>query len=65
MMATKTGADILLVKDNSKNYVIKISITDLAEVERLQPQKQTYVVWMVTKEGLTKNIERLNSTNKH
>ena len=28
MMATKTGADIVLVKDNNKNYVIKISIAN-------------------------------------
>lgn len=49
-------------KDNNKNYVIKISITNLAEVERLQPQKLTYVVWMVTNEGLTKNIGQLISS---
>jgi len=49
-------------RDNNKNNVIKISITDLAEVERLQPQKKTYVVWMVTNEGLTKNIGQLNSS---
>ncbi len=49
-------------KDNNKNNVIKISITDLAEVERLQPSKKTYVVWMVTNEGLTKNIGQLNSS---
>lgn len=49
-------------RDNNKNYVIKISITNLAEVERLQPQKQTYVVWMVTNDGLTKNIGQLNSS---
>ena len=49
-------------RDNNKNYVIKISVTNLAEVERLQPQKQTYVVWMVTNEGLTKNIGQLNSS---
>ncbi|MGB8489806.1 MAG: hypothetical protein WCE64_01990 [Bacteroidales bacterium] len=49
-------------KDKNKNYVIKISVTDLAEVERLQPPKQTYVVWMVTSEGLTKNIGQLKSS---
>lgn len=49
-------------QDKNKNYVIKISITDLAEVERLQPQKQTYVVWLVTNEGLTKNIGQLKSS---
>jgi hypothetical protein len=49
-------------QDNNKNYVIKIFITNLAEVDRLQPPKQTYVVWMVTSEGQTKNIGQLNSS---
>ncbi len=49
-------------RDRNKNYVIKISISDLAGVERLQPAKQTYVVWMVTDNGLTKNIGQLNSS---
>jgi hypothetical protein len=53
---------VKISRDNNKNYVIKISITNLAEVERLQPQKQTYVVWMVTNDGLTKNIGQLNSS---
>jgi hypothetical protein len=53
---------VKISKDNNKNYVIKISITNLAEVDRLQPQKQTYVIWMVTDEGLTKNIGQLNSS---
>ena len=48
-------------RDNNKNYVIKISLTELAEVQRLQPLKQTYVVWMVTDQNETKNIGRLNS----
>ncbi len=49
-------------KDKNKNYVIKIHITDLAGVDRLQPPKQTYVVWMVTNDGITKNLGQLNSS---
>jgi hypothetical protein len=49
-------------RDKNKNYEIKISISDLAGVERLQPVKQTYVVWMVTDNGLTKNIGQLKSS---
>lgn len=49
-------------RDNNKNYVIKINLSDLAEVDRLQPSKQTYVVWLVTDDGTTKNIWRLNSS---
>jgi len=51
-------------KDNNNNYVIQIHISDLAGVERLQPAKQTYVVWMVTDREITKNIGRINSSNQ-
>jgi hypothetical protein len=49
-------------KDNNKNYVIQISLTDLAEATRLQPSKLTYIVWMITDRQLTKNIGQLNSS---
>lgn len=50
-------------KDNNNNYVIQMQISNLAGVERLQPAKQTYVVWMLTDQGITKNIGRVNSSN--
>jgi len=50
-------------KDNNNNFVIQMQISNLAGVERLQPAKQTYVVWMVTDQGITKNIGRVNSSN--
>ena len=37
-------------------------MTDLAEAQRLQPTKLTYVVWMVTDREITKNIGQLNSS---
>lgn len=49
--------------DKNNNYVIKLNVSNLAEVERLEPQKQTYVVWMVTKKGVKENIGRINSSN--
>ena len=48
--------------DNNRNYVIQISLSDLAESSRLQPSKLTYIVWMVTDRDLTKNIGQLNSS---
>ncbi len=48
--------------DKNNNYVIQVEISNLAGVERLQPAKQTYVVWMVTDQEVTKNIGRLNSS---
>jgi hypothetical protein len=49
-------------KDSNKNYVIKLEIDDLAEVERLQTSKQTYVVWMETEKGNTENLGQLKSS---
>lgn len=50
--------------DDNKNYVIQVNVSDLAGIERIQPTKQTYVVWMDTDQGLTKNIGRLNVSSK-
>jgi len=50
-------------KDNNKNYVIKIQLTDLAEVNRLTPPKKTYVVWLVTEEDITRNIGQIKSSS--
>jgi hypothetical protein len=51
-------------KDNNKNYVVKIKIDNLAEVKRLEPSKNTYVVWMETDESQVKNIGQIKSDNK-
>jgi hypothetical protein len=50
-------------KDNNKNYVIKVELTDLAEVNRLTPPKKTYVVWLVTDEDVTRNIGQIKSSS--
>jgi hypothetical protein len=48
-------------KDDNKNYVIKIEIKNLAEVNRLQPAKNAYVIWMITDENSTKNMGQIKS----
>ena len=53
---------VKIKKDNNKNYVIKVYVSDLAGIERIQPTKQTYVVWMVTDRDITKNIGRVSSS---
>lgn len=49
-------------KDRNDNFRIQISISNLAEVKRLQPAKNTYVVWMVTDQETSKNIGQFNSS---
>lgn len=53
--------DVKISKDKNMNYMIQVHISELAEVSRLSPPKQSYVVWLVTEEGVTKNIGRINS----
>jgi len=43
-------------RDINKNYVISVKISNLAEVNRLQPSKQVYVVWMITDHEIMKSI---------
>lgn len=49
-------------KDRNNNFHIQIAISDLSEVKRLQPAKNTYVLWMVTDQETAKNIGQFNSS---
>ena len=49
-------------KDNNKNYIIKVEVSDLAEIDRVNSTKTTYVVWMETDEGNAENLGQLKSS---
>ncbi|MEO8765460.1 MAG: hypothetical protein ABI416_14275 [Ginsengibacter sp.] len=53
---------VKIKKDKNSNYQIKISIANLAEPNRLQPSRNTYVVWMDTDNSRIKNIGQINSS---
>jgi hypothetical protein len=53
---------VKIKKDRNRNFVIKIHISDLAEIGRIIPTKQTYVVWIVTDRDLKKNVGRVKSS---
>lgn len=50
-------------KDKNSNYKIQIHLVNLAGVSRIQPARQSYVVWMVTANDETKNIGQINSSS--
>ena len=50
-------------KDKSNNYVIKLALNYLSESSRLTPPKNTYVVWMVTENNVTKNIGQIKTSS--
>jgi hypothetical protein len=56
--------DVKVKKDNNNNYAIKIFIRNLAEVKRLSPPKNAYIVWMETDQQPAKNIGKIDSDNK-
>ena len=60
-MPAAQGA-VKVSKDSNKNYEINVKVENLADPSRLQPKKDLYVVWLVTKDKVTKNIGRLNSS---
>ena len=51
-------------RDKNKNYVVDINIYNLAEVKRLQPSKNTYVVWMITDQNEIRNLGQIKSSEK-
>jgi hypothetical protein len=53
---------IKVKRDINENYLIQVKISNLAEVNRLQPSKQVYVVWMITDHELIVNIGQIISS---
>ena len=49
-------------RDINENFLIQVKISNLAEVNRLQPSKQVYLVWMITDHEITDNIGQINSS---
>jgi hypothetical protein len=55
--------NVKVKEDGNKNYHIQIDISNLAEVKRLEPSRETYVVWMVGSDDVTKNIGQIKSSS--
>jgi hypothetical protein len=49
-------------QDNNDNYNIRVKIRDLASINRVDSAKETYVVWMETRQGATENLGQLVSS---
>lgn len=50
-------------KDKNKNYTIDVHVGNLADSKKLTPPKNTYVVWIETKEVGAKNIGQVHSSS--
>lgn len=56
--------DVKIKQDENKNYLIQIELENLAEVKRLDPPKNAYVVWMESDDSMVKNIGQIKSDSK-
>jgi hypothetical protein len=48
--------------DRNDNYHIEVDIKNMAEPDRLQPARKTYVVWMESADRRATNIGQINSS---
>jgi hypothetical protein len=54
---------VKLKKDKNSNYLVKLDVVNLAEPQRLEPPKNTYVVWAETAQNGTQNIGQLKTSS--
>ena len=60
-VVTVASGDVKVTKDKNMNYLIEVHISELTKVSKLNPPKQSYVVWFETEEEGTKNIDKISS----
>lgn len=58
-MVPAAKGSIRINRDKNKNHTIEIEVIHLVPADQLTPPKETYVVWMTTKDQETKNIGQL------
>lgn len=50
-------------KDNNKNYIVTVSVLNLANPKNLNPSRNVYVVWLEDKSNSTKKIGQITSSS--
>jgi len=53
---------VKIKKDENRNYRIRLELSNLAEIKRLDPQKDSYVVWMSPSNDIPINLGRISSS---
>lgn len=56
---------VKIKSDKNENYSIKMDITNLADVNRLQPPKNSYVVWLESDREAPRNVGRIITTGRN
>ncbi len=55
---------VTIKEDKNENFNIKMTISNLADVERLQPPKNSYVVWLESDQGNPRNVGRIITSDR-
>jgi PBP1b-binding outer membrane lipoprotein LpoB len=54
---------VKIKKDNNKNYIVTVSVLNLADPKNLNPSRKVYVVWLEDENNSTKNIGQITSSS--
>lgn len=47
---------VTLKTDRNNNYIVEMEISNLADVQRLEPPRNVYVAWIETEAGVIRNL---------
>ncbi|GAB3739771.1 hypothetical protein [Spirosoma lituiforme] len=63
-IAPAATGGITVKKDKNSNYVMNVSVMNLAEPKQLTPPKETYIVWMESDDNSTKKLGQIAPRSK-
>ncbi len=63
IVPSATG-DVKVKKDKNKNYVINVSVQNLADPQKLSPAKSTYLVWIESKNDPVQKLGKITPSGR-
>ena len=58
------SGNIDVKKDKNKNYLTHVSVTNLADPQKLTPARRTYLVWMESDQAIVRKLGQLMPSGK-
>ncbi|MBD2752878.1 hypothetical protein [Spirosoma validum] len=58
------SGNVTVKKDKNKNYVINVSVSNLADPQKLDPAKSTYLVWTESKSDPVQKLGKITPSGK-
>jgi len=57
--------EVRVKKDKNKNFVVDVNVRNLAEPKRLDPPRDTYVVWMESGRDAAKKLGQIRPASRN